>query len=113
MSAGNSGPGHPYSGHFFDIVDGRKDGHVGIPLAAAWAADLAKFLQRTGCHQVGMSPGLVHQRGGAGDDGHEHTCADGRTTCAPEPACASRDLAPRLTISFKALGRSISPPAFA
>lgn len=69
MSAGDFGPVHPDAGHFFDIVDGGQYGHVGIPLAAAWAADFAEFLQRTGCHQVGMSPCLVHQRGGAGDDG--------------------------------------------
>ena len=105
MSAGDAGPVHTDAGQFFDIVNGCQDGHIGIPLAAAWAAYLAEFLQRTGCHQIGMSPCLVHQRGGAGDYGHEHTCADGRTTGAPEPACASRNLAPPADHFLQGLGK--------
>ena len=32
---------HPDSGDFLSIVDRRKDGHIGITLAAARASDLA------------------------------------------------------------------------
>lgn len=47
VGAGDFGAAHTDAGQFFDIVDGSQDGHVGIPLAAAWASDLAEFLQGT------------------------------------------------------------------
>ena len=47
VSAGDAGPVHTDAGQFFDIVDGGQYGHVRIPLAAAWAAYLAEFLQGT------------------------------------------------------------------
>lgn len=38
---------HSDSGDFLSIIDRRKNGHIGITLAAAWAAYLAQLLKRT------------------------------------------------------------------
>lgn len=84
-------PFHLHAKVLLGEVNGRQERQVGIPLAAAWTANLSDLIQRLGRHPVGEAPRLLGQRCGLGDDGDEHPGADGSTASAPESAGSAGD----------------------